>query len=258
MNHSLRFSLLISFLLITQTSGDFLFPTSNENEDVSVNAENVQVDKFEPRQAVSDSLEDFGTPSEEETMTDDKDDVNDLLIDAEQIRDHIALDPSAILEYESTMHDFSQAFLTQAWFESDNLVFSPFSLHSTLSLLASGATLNSTTYDELLNALGRVRNIQALELRYQALVRDYKNTKVKDLLQFGNTLWTSDKYYNKTGGRFLEKVSSIYAAELRLLQKDNPQNEINQWVRDLTKGKIDGIIGELKQYRNDSTEPKIS
>ena len=48
-------------------------------------------------------------------------------------------------------------------------------------MLTSGATDNSTTQIELLDALGSVRNIQNLEQRYKNFVRDYKNTDVTEL-----------------------------------------------------------------------------
>ena len=69
-----------------------------------------------------------------------------------------------------TMNDFTQDFLTVIFSSSDNIVFSPFSLHTALAILTSGATDNSTTQSELLLALGRVQNIQGLELRYKSLL----------------------------------------------------------------------------------------
>ena len=51
-------------------------------------------------------------------------------------------------------------------------------------MLTSGASDNSTTQIELLDALGSVRNVQNLEQRYMNFVEDYKNTDVTEILNF--------------------------------------------------------------------------
>ena len=56
----------------------------------------------------------------------------------------------------------------------DNFVFSPFSLHTALAMLTSASTDNSTTQEELLNALGRTRNLAILEGRYKGVLEDYE------------------------------------------------------------------------------------
>ena len=54
-----------------------------------------------------------------------------------------------------------------------NLVFSPLSLHAAIAMLTSGATDASVTQEELLGALGRSRNIQALEATYKDILEEY-------------------------------------------------------------------------------------
>ncbi len=41
-------------------------------------------------------------------------------------------------------------------------------------MLTSGATENSTTQNELLDALGRFRNIQGLQDHYEGLLKEYR------------------------------------------------------------------------------------
>ena len=55
-----------------------------------------------------------------------------------------------------------------------NFVFSPFSLHITLAMLTAASTDNSTTQNELLNVLGRVRNIKELSEAYRDVVEEYE------------------------------------------------------------------------------------
>ena len=59
-----------------------------------------------------------------------------------------------------------------------NVVFSPLSIHAALAILTSGATDNSATQRELLNALGRSNNIQALENFYHNIFSDLRNNVV--------------------------------------------------------------------------------
>merc|ERR1712012_1245423 len=151
-----------------------------------------------------DDQEDFGlnenfeedfTSATERVVSDNP--AEDTIKDTEAIRDSVAQTPTAIKEFEMTMNDFTQDFLTEVLTSDDNVVFSPFSLHTALAILTSGATDNSTTQMELLSALGRVQNIQGLEL------------------SFGNGFWTAKRYYGKINGRFLEGLSSLYQIDVQ-------------------------------------------
>ena len=117
-------------------------------------------------------------------------------------------------------------------------------------MLTSGATDNSTTQIELLDALGSVRNIQNLEQRYKNFVRDYKNTDVTEILNFGNKFWTTQKYFKKIRGQYLEKISALYDADFSLIAAKSPEKEINEWVKKQTNGKIDKIIGKSQVLRH--------
>jgi serine protease inhibitor len=55
-----------------------------------------------------------------------------------------------------------------------NFVFSPFSMHSVLAMLTSGATDNSTTQKELLSGFGRAQKIENLEQLYGQFLKSYK------------------------------------------------------------------------------------
>ena len=112
-------------------------------------------------------------------------------------------------------------------------------------MLTSGASDNSTTQIELLDALGSVRNVQNLEQRYMNFVEDYKSTDVTEILNFGNKFWTTQKYFKKIRGQYLEKISALYDADFSLIAAKNPEKEINEWVKKQTNGKIDKIVGKF-------------
>ena len=55
------------------------------------------------------------------------------LNDAQALRERFSDSKSAILEYENSLLDFTQAFVLEAWHhEGQNFVISPFSLHTVL------------------------------------------------------------------------------------------------------------------------------
>ena len=55
------------------------------------------------------------------------------LNDAQALRERFSNSESAILEYENSLLDFTQAFVLEAWnHEGQNFVISPFSLHTVL------------------------------------------------------------------------------------------------------------------------------
>lgn len=166
-------------------------------------------------------------------------------INAEQVRDLPSLTQSNIEEFSLTMNDFTQAFLMEMWEEGDNFVFSPFSLHSALAILTSGATQNTTTEKELLDALGRTSNVQALESRYRLLIQDYIKTNVSNMLSFGNRFWTEKRYYDKLNSQFLERLTYIYDVDVNVFGPD-PAKEVNDWVANVTDGKITKIIGKYQ------------
>ena len=58
--------------------------------------------------------------------------------------------------------------------EKSNFVFSPFSLHTALAMLITGAKDDSPTQIELLKAMGRFQNIQGLQDNYRSLLKDYE------------------------------------------------------------------------------------
>jgi len=152
------------------------------------------------------------------------------------------------IAFDNSMNDFTQNFLATAWKEEgENFVFSPFSLHSVLAMLTTGSTDNSTTQDELLNTFGRTRNIKTLEEMYAKYLKNFKGTDVEKNFVFGNKIWTSydDSDIEET---FQDKIMDLYGAEIDKFAEENPENEINDWVKEMTNGKIDKIIGKY-QFR---------
>ena len=148
--------------------------------------------------------------------------------------------------FTDSMNDFTQDFLAVAWKDlGENFVFSPFSLHSVLAMLTSGATKNSATQKELLDGFGRNQNIQLIEKLYGQFVKDYKTPDIEKSLTFGNRMWAAERYHSKVKQSYTNDIKKLYDAELTKLPAQNGEKEVNEWVGEITKGKITNIIDSV-------------
>ena len=163
---------------------------------------------------------------------------------------HGAINAAVQKTYADSMADFTQDFLSVAMKEQGekNFVFSPFSMHSVLAMLTTGATDNSTTQKELLNGFGRAQKIENLEELYGQFLKSYKGTDVEKSLKFGNRMWTTPRYFPKIDDEYKSKLENLYGAEFAKFAANNPEKEVNDWVKEVTQGKIDKIVGKYLHY----------
>jgi len=148
--------------------------------------------------------------------------------------------------FTDSMNDFTQDFLAVSWDElGENYVFSPFSLHSVLAMLTTGATDGSKTQEQLLTGFGRGRNIGVLEKLYKKIVNEYKKPDMKEMLTFGNRVWTTSKYFEKILESYKDKILKLYDGKFEELQAQNGEVAINRWVNQTTKGKISNIVDSV-------------
>jgi len=148
--------------------------------------------------------------------------------------------------FTDSMNDFTQDFLAVSWNQlGDNYVFSPFSLHSVLAMLTTGATNGSQTQKELLLGFGRNSKIDVLEKLYGQFVKDYKTPDIEKMLIFGNRVWTTQRYFPKILEAYKNDIAKLYDAEFLELPAENGEVDINNWVSDITKGKISNIIDSV-------------
>merc|ERR1712241_130711 len=148
--------------------------------------------------------------------------------------------------FTDSMNDFTQDFLAVSWEElGENYVFSPFSLHSVLAMLTTGATDGSRTQEQLLTGFGRGRNIEVLEKLYKKIVKEYKTPDMKEMLTFGNRVWTTSKYFEKILESYKTKILKLYDGKFEQLQAQNGEVAINRWVNKITKGKISNIVDSV-------------
>ena len=63
-------------------------------------------------------------------------------------------------------------------------------------------------------------------------------------LEYGNRLYTTKENFNKVSNDYVKKLVQNYDATIKPFADQDPEKEINDWVNDLTKGKIDKVVGK--------------
>ena len=139
------------------------------------------------------------------------------------------------------MADFTQSMYLHLAQQPDldNFVFSPLSLHSSLSMLFLGTTHGSNTSEEMAKALGVVVNRNVLKLGYHNIVKTYTN---EQNFLYGNNFWVQNGFpLNKT---FAKLVSDNMNSDVTSLDFSEAESvrAVNSWVANMTGGKIDNLV----------------
>jgi len=139
------------------------------------------------------------------------------------------------------MADFTQSMYLHLAQQPDltNFVFSPLSLHSSLSMLYLGTTHGSNTSKEMANALGVVNNRNILKLGYHNIVKTY--TTEQNFL-YGNNFWVQNGFpLNKTFEKLVRDNMNSDVGSLDFAEADSV-SKVNEWVANMTGGKIDNLV----------------
>ena len=57
-------------------------------------------------------------------------------------------------------------------------------------------------------------------------------------------MYTKKIHFDKISTKYLKKIDKVYDATLRPFADENPDKEINDWIKKLTKGKIKEMAGK--------------
>ena len=68
--------------------------------------------------------------------------------------------------------------------------------------------------------------------------------KEDDYLDYENRIYTNKKYFDRISTKYIKKIDEVYDASLRPFADKQPDKEINDWIKKLTKGKIKNIVGK--------------
>jgi len=138
------------------------------------------------------------------------------------------------------MAEFTQSiYLHMIEEEESNFVFSPLSLHSALSMLYLGTTLNSTTQEELQIALGRFTSRPHLKAGYRQIIETY--SQENDFL-YGNNFWIQNGFEIKE--KFAKTVRDNLNSGVENIDFGavNSTEIVNNWVSNMTGGEITKMV----------------
>ncbi|MDY3618534.1 serpin family protein [Agathobaculum sp.] len=125
-----------------------------------------------------------------------------------------------------------------------NFMLSPYSARMCLAMLANGA--RGQTQRELLNALG-IAELTAFNREVKSQLETYDGYARIMSLDTANSIWLNQTQYGGVGAfkpAFEAAMRENYRAEVRKVTDDNSVEQVNQWVKDKTKGKIPTILTE--------------
>ncbi|WP_422478373.1 serpin family protein [Pleomorphochaeta sp. DL1XJH-081] len=137
--------------------------------------------------------------------------------------------------YHNTMtpQQFSSALTKElvAQERDGNLIFSPLSIHTALSMTALGAEGETK------------RQMEQLLSIPQVLENPFPDATG---LSIANSIWVDERY--PVSSHFIRQTKELFFAEVETLDFSNSLSptKINDWVFQKTNGKIDTIIEELK------------
>ncbi|XP_063136399.1 thyroxine-binding globulin isoform X4 [Rattus norvegicus] len=129
-----------------------------------------------------------------------------------------------------------------------NIFFSPVSISAALAMLSFGS--GSSTQTQILEVLGfnlTDTPVKELQQGFQHLIcsLNFPNNELE--LQMGNAVFIGQQL--KPLAKFLDDVKTLYETEVFSTDFSNvsaAQHEINSYVEKQTKGKIVGLIQDLK------------
>ena len=128
--------------------------------------------------------------------------------------------------------------------ESENVIISPLSISSALSMTLNGA--NGATRDAMLDAL-RVNGLipDIINNSYKTLTHALLNVDKRVLISIANSLWTEKNFVVKKP--FKDILTQYYTAESKSFDITDPlvPTQINSWIDSKTNGLIKNMIDKL-------------
>lgn len=154
---------------------------------------------------------------------------------------HIPMDDPVVLDINDL--GFNTLRLVSQDEVRENMIISPISLCTALSVLSNGAA--GATLDQI----NRLVNSQGVSQddhnsKYKDLISSFYNRKDITVLP-ANSLWVNREYRVKDS--FIEAAKAWYDAEVFSLNPGSPSavEEVNEWVSDKTRGLITSPVNDI-------------
>jgi serpin B len=128
--------------------------------------------------------------------------------------------------------------------ESENVIISPLSISSALSMALNGA--DGETRGEMLEAL-RMNGLdpEAVNISYKNLTKDLLKVDNRVLISIANSIWTENNFVVKKP--FTGILSEYYDTESKSFDINDPEavKPINAWIEGKTNGLIKNMLESL-------------
>ncbi|MFO7613264.1 MAG: serpin family protein, partial [Bacteroidales bacterium] len=135
-------------------------------------------------------------------------------------------------------------FRTTALAEDKNLMLSPLSASTALTMLLNGC--NTATYEQIRDMLGyEGLSIEEINEVYKSLVTQLLAADPEVQLALANAVFYRQDFQVKPP--FLETMDTSFDAEIASLDFFSPSalQTINNWAKDNTNGKIEKVLDEI-------------
>ncbi len=143
---------------------------------------------------------------------------------------------------DKALVDFGGKLLVQVREEGENTLVSPLSVLFCLAMCANGA--EGDTLQEFLDALGGGVTLDELNGSCASLIEDYLSLEGSTECSIAGGLWIDERMTPNED--FLNRCADIYQAGAYEADLDTQKTveQVNAWVKEQTRGMIDGILDE--------------
>merc|ERR1712106_1010519 len=126
--------------------------------------------------------------------------------------------------------------------QQENFVFSPLSLHSALSLLYLATKENSSTQEQLGNAMGIINSEDLIKTAYQKQVQQYQTQKS---FLYGNHIWIGQEFV--VDQEYQNVVENYFGSEISNIdfELESTVEEVNKWIEKTTNGKVSNLVEQF-------------
>lgn len=169
---------------------------------------------------------------------------NDEPLPSEPVPINLSIDQTAIVQSgnEFAFDIFKKIVAGEN--ESKNIMISPLSISSALSMTINGA--NGETREAMLEAL-RLKgiSIDAINKAYNDLTKALLSVDKRVLISIANSVWTEDDFNVKKA--FIDVLTQYYDARSESFDINDPNApaKMNAWIEDKTNGLIKDMIESL-------------
>lgn len=128
--------------------------------------------------------------------------------------------------------------------DSENIIISPLSISTALSMTANGA--QGETREDIMEAL-KLSGLSAevLNESYRDLIKTLLSVDSRVAISVANSVWTREGFAAKK--QFMDALINFYNATTGTFDPNDPQSvtEINTWISDNTNGLIRDMLDEI-------------